>query len=176
SNDIIESSVTLGISSSSPIQSGFIGGHYIDTLTIILQTSYDTYLKSIEYLKYSLFGMIFDDYNIIIEECEKQLKYLIEQLQDGELIQQQYFNCLRLKQSKSSYYHQLNIFNQKLFFENLLKNPEKYKKDILHNLEQIRLFIVKNLTQSHMTICGDCDKIKPNMKILEEFYNESKHV
>ncbi|CAF1106502.1 unnamed protein product [Adineta steineri] len=176
SRDILDCSVTNGQSSSSPIQSSYVYGHYIDTFTISLQSlsNLETYKNTIDYFRYALFGTLFNDYNVILEECEKQLKNLIEAIQDGHTIHQVYFNSLLYSTNSNSYYHQMNIFLQKNLFEKICKQPEKYKKEILSKLEKIKSFILKNLSHMHWSICGNMELIKGNWQIMEQFINESK--
>lgn len=148
----------------------------MDTFIISLQSlsTKDIYENTINYLRYVLFGTIFNDYNIIIEECEKQLKNLIEALQDGHTIHQAYFNNLLDQNDLNSFYHQMNIFVQKKFFEKISKQPKKYEKEILTKLQAIQNFILKNLSQVHLTIVGNIQLVKENWQIVEEFINETK--
>jgi Zn-dependent M16 (insulinase) family peptidase len=132
------------------------------------------YKNTIDYFRYVLFGTVFNDYKIILEECEKQLKDLIETLQNGETIHQAYFNSLLNSNDPNNYYHQMNIFLQKKFFEKTSKQPEKYQNEVISKLESIKLFILKNLSQMHLTICGNIELIKENWQIVEEFINETK--
>jgi len=174
--DILSYSVSNGQSSSSPIQSSFVHTHYIDTFIISLQSisNSEIYKNTIDYFRYVLFGTIFNDYKIILEECEKQLKNLIETLQDGQIIHCDYFNCLLNLNDTNNYYHQMNIFLQKKFFEKISKQQDKYRNEIISNLELIKLFILKNLSHMHLTICGNIELIKENWQIIEQFINETK--
>ncbi len=176
SRDILDYSVSNGQSSSSPIQSSYVYGHYIDTFIISLQSlsHFETYKNTIDYFRYVLFGTIFNDYKIILEECEKQLKNLIEILQDGHTIHQAYFNSLIYSTNSNHYYHQMNIFLQKKLLQNICKQPEKYQNEILTKLEKIKIFILKNLSHMHLSICGNMELIKGNWQIIEEFIDESK--
>ncbi|CAF3431779.1 unnamed protein product [Rotaria sp. Silwood1] len=176
SRDILSYSVSNGQSSSSPIQSRYVYTHYFDTFIISLQSisNDEIYKNTIDYFRYVLYGTIFNDYKIIIEECEKQLKHLIEALQDGHTIHEAYFNCLINSTNLNNYYHQMNIFLQKNLFEKICKQPDKYKNEIISKLERIRLFLLKNLSQMHFSICGNMELIEGNWHIIEQFMNESK--
>jgi len=68
----------------------------------------------------------------------------------------------------------MNIFLQKKLLQNICKQPEKYQNEILTKLEKIKIFILKNLSQMHLSICGNMELIKGNWQIIEEFINESK--
>lgn len=176
SRDILSYSVSNGYGSSSPVQSSHVYGHYIDNFIISLhsKSNYEIYKNTIDYYRYALFGTIFTDYKIIIEECEKQLKNLIEALQDGHTIHQAFFNSLIHTTNPSNYYHQMNIFLQKNLFEKICKQPDKYKNEILSKLESIRSYILKNLSQMHFTLCGNMELIGEHWKIVEEFLDECK--
>jgi Zn-dependent M16 (insulinase) family peptidase len=147
----------------------------MDAFIISLQSisTSEIYQNTMNYFRYVLFGTIFNDYKIILEECEKQLKNLIEKLQDGQTIHQAYFNSLLNSNDSSNYYHQMNIFVQKKFFEKICKQPEKYQKEIISKLQAIKFFILKNLSQMHLTICGNVELIKENWQIIEQFIQES---
>lgn len=176
SRDILSYSVSNGQSPSSPIQSSYVYAHYVDTFSISLQSlsNVDMYKNTIDYLRYVLFGTILSDYNIIIEESEKQLKFFIESLQDGQTVHQAFFNCLIHSRNSNNYYHRMNMFLQKDLLDKICKQPEKYKTEILSKLDQIRLFIVKNLSQMHLTICGNVEIVEGSWNILQEFINECK--
>ena len=176
SRDILDYSVSNGQSSSSPIQSSYVSGHYIDTFLISLQSmsNVDMYRNTIDYFRYVLFGSQLTDYNVIIEECEKQLKNLIETLQDGQTIHQAYFNSLLYANQPSQYYHRMNIFQQKSLLEKICKQPAKHQNDILAKLERIKRFLLKNLSQVHLTVCGDMKLIKDHWTFVEELMSECK--
>lgn len=148
----------------------------MNTFIIHLQSisTDEIYRNTIDYFRYVLFGTILTDYKIIVEECEKQLKNLIETLQDGQTIHQAYFNCLLHSNENKNYYHQMNIFQQKKFFEKICKQPDKYQNEIISKLELIKSFLLKNLSHMHLTICGNIELIKNNWQIIEQFINESK--
>lgn len=174
--DILSCSVSNGQSSSSPVQSGYVFGHYVTQFIISLQSlnTLEVYQNTIDYLRYALFGSQFDDQKIIIEECEKQLKNLIETLQDGQTIHQAYFNSLLYSDRSSHYYHRMNLFVQKNLLEKICKHPEKYQKEIISKLDRIKCFLWKNLSQTHLTICGNMEMIKPNWNIIERFQQECR--
>lgn len=174
--DILGYSVSNGQSSSSPTQSSYVHTHYMDTFMISLQSisTKEIYKNTIDYIRYALFGTVFNDYKIILEECEKQLKNLIEALQDGQTIHQGYFNCLLNTNDINHCYHQMNIFVQKKFFEKISKQPNKYQNEIISKLQEIQNFILKNLSQMHLTIAGNIELIKEDWQIVEEFMNETK--
>jgi Zn-dependent M16 (insulinase) family peptidase len=176
SRDLLSYSATPGQISSSPIQSSYVFSRYSDTYVISLKSlnNLETFKNTIDYIRYVLFGTIFNEYNIIIEECEKRLKNLIETLQDGQTVHQTFFNSLLYANDSNMYYHQMNIFLQKNLFEKICKQPKKYEKEIISKLERIKLFILKNLSQMHLTICGSLEIIKENWQIIEQFMNESK--
>ncbi|UJR26968.1 hypothetical protein I4U23_008275 [Adineta vaga] len=176
SRDILDYNVSNGQSSSSPVQSSYVHGHYLDTFIISLQSfnSIDMYKNTIDYFRHVLFGSVFDDYKIILEECEKQLKNFIETLQDGQTIHRAYFNSLIHSINTNSYYHQMNIFLQKNLLEKICKHPDKYQHEIISKLKRIQMFIWKNLSDIHLTICGNVDLIKDNRQIIEQFMKESK--
>ncbi|CAF0727931.1 unnamed protein product [Rotaria sordida] len=176
SRDILSYSVSNGQSSSTPTQSRYVYTHYVDTFIISLQSisNNEIYKNTIDYIRYVLYGTIFNDYKIIIEECEKQLKNLIEALQDGHTIHEAYFNCLINSKDLNNYYHQMNIFLQKNLFEKICKQPNKYQNEIISKLECIQLFILKNLSHMHLTICGNMELIEENWSIIDQFMHESK--
>ena len=174
--DILGCSVSNGQSSSSPIQSSYVFGHYVTQFIISLQSlnTLEVYQNTIDYLRYALFGSQFDDQKIIIEECEKQLKNLIETLQDGQTIHQAYFNSLLYSDRSTHYYHRMNLFVQKNLLEKICKHPGKYQKEIISKLDRIKCFLWKNLSQMHLTICGNMEMIKPNWNIIERLQQECR--
>ena len=178
SRDILGCNVSSGQSSSSPIQSSYVVGHYVTQFIISLQSvnTLEIYQNTIDYLRYALFGSQFDDYKIIIEECEKQLKNLIETLQDGQTIHQSYFNSLLYSDRSNHYYHRMNLFVQKHLLEKICKHPEKFQKEIIGKLQRIKSFLWKNLSQMHLTICGNLETIKANWSIIERFQQESEQI
>jgi len=169
--DVLDYSVSFGQTSSSPIQSNYVGGHYITRLIISLQTLSNTeiYQNTFNYFRYVLFGSEFDDFKIIQEECEKQLKNLIETLQDGQTTHQAYFNSLIYSNQSSHYYHRMNLFVQKNLLEKICKHPEKYRQEILTNLQRLKTFLRKNLSQLHLTICGNMNLIRTHWNFVESF-------
>ncbi|CAF3519311.1 unnamed protein product [Rotaria socialis] len=175
SRDILSYSISNG-QAPSPIQSSYVTAHYIDTFAISLQSisTNEIYKNTIDYFRYVLFGTIFNDHKIIIEECEKELKNLIEAIQDGHTIHLGFFNSLIHSTNSTSYYHQTNIFSQKNLLEKICKQPDKYQNEILSKLERIRLLILKNLSQMHFTICGNMELIEGNWNIVQQFMNECK--
>ncbi|CAF0735773.1 unnamed protein product [Adineta ricciae] len=174
SRDILDYSVSNGQSSSSPIQSSYIHGHYLDIFIVSLQSlnNFEMCKNTMDYFRYALFGSVFDDYKIILEECEKQLKNFIEVLQDGQTVHQAYFNSLIHSTNTESYYHQMNMFLQKNLLEKICKHPNKYQNEIISKLKQIQKFIWKNLSQIHLTVCGNVELIKDNRQIIEQFIKE----
>lgn len=174
--DILAYSVANGQTSASPVQSSFVHTHYMDTFIISLQSvcNEEIFRNTINYFRYVLFGTVLTDYKIIREECEKQLKNLIEILQDGQSVHQAYFNSLLHSNEKKNYYHQMNIFKQKKFFEKISRHPEKYEKEVVSKLQSIQRFLLHNLARMHLTICGNVELIKKNWLIIDEFLNEMK--
>lgn len=174
--DILAYSVSNGQSSSSPLQSSYVHTHRMNTFTISLESlnTLEMYENTINYLRYALFGTVFSDFSIIIEECEKQLKNFIEAVQDGHTVHQAYFNSLLNSNESKHYYHQMNMFVQKKFFEKVCKQPTKYENDIRMKLQAIQKFLLKNLDNLHLNICGDIKLVKDNYRIIEEFLDEAK--
>lgn len=174
--DILAYSVSNGQASASPVQSSFVQTHYMDTFIITLQSACneEIFRNTIDYFRYVLFGMVLTDYKIIREECEKQLKNLIEMLQDGQSIHQAYFNALLHSNDKKNYYHQMNIFKQKKFFEKISRHPDKYEKEVVNKLQSIQRFLQHNLAQMHLTICGNVELVKKHWLIIDQFLAEVK--
>lgn len=174
--DILAYSTSNGQSSSSPNLSNYVGTHYMDTFVISLESlnTREIYQNTIDYFRYALFGTIFNDYNIIIEECEKQLKNYTEAILDGQTVHQAYFNSLIHANDQQHYYHQMNIFVQKKLFEKICKQPKKYENELMTKLKMIQNFLLKNLENLHLTICGNMQLVQENYQIIEEFLNETK--
>ena len=172
--DILAYSVSNGQSSASPVQSSFVHTHYMDTFLITLQSrsNQELFRNTINYFRYVLFGTVFTDYKIIREECEKQLKNLIEILQEGQTIHQVYFNCLLQWHESKSYYHQMNMFRQKKLFEKISQHPDKFEREIRTKLQAIQRFLQRNLAQMHLTICGNVQLIKEHWPIVDQFLEE----
>ena len=73
-----------------------------------------------------------------------------------------------------NYYHRINIFLQKNLLEKICKQPDKYQHEVISKLELIKLFILKNLSHMHLTICGNIDFIKKDWQFIEQFITESQ--
>lgn len=174
--DILAYSVSNGQTSASPVQSSFVHTHYMDTFIITLQSrsNEELFRNTINYFRYVLFGTVLTDYKIIREECEKQLKSLIEALQEGQTMHQVYFNCLLQWRESKSYYHQMNMFRQKKFFEKICHQPDKFEREIRMKLQAIQRILQRNLARMHLTICGNIDLIKEQWSILDEFLQETR--
>ena len=174
--DLLSYSVSCGQSSSSPMESVRVSPYHIDTLIVSLESinNAEIYKNTIDYFRYVLFGTKLNDYQVIIEECEKQLKDHIETLRNGDCIHQAYFNHLIYSTNSNHYYHQMNMFVQKNLLKKICRQPNKYQNEILSKLECIRLFILKNLSYLHLIICGNVKLIEEHRQIIDEFINESK--
>ena len=64
------------------------------------------------------------------------------------------------------------MFLQKNLLEKICKHPNKYQNEIISKLKQIQKFIWKNLSQIHLTVCGNVELVKVNRQIIEQFINE----
>jgi hypothetical protein len=176
SRDILDFGASNGQSSSSPIQSHHVFGYHIDTLIISMQSlaNVDIYKNTIDYFRYILFGTIFNDAKIIREECDRNLKGLIEILQNGDTIRKAYFNGLIKVNDPKNYYHQMNIFLQKVLCEKVCDKSDKYLNETISKLELIKSFMIQNLSHMHLSICGNMDFVKQNWQIIEQFRSETQ--